>query len=160
MPRRVITKEDAERVRTYQEGKLKTAAEPPSEPLDYDNFREQIIKFIPGEVVAAFLTLDSLIQKIPDFSEKFYWIIFGILILATYCIAYYASKGPDPLGRSIGQALIATVAFFIWVSAIGGPFVYIIGYQTYMGGIILILFTLFAPILPDIYKDLQKKIKP
>lgn len=151
MPRRIITGKDVEesKIKLAEKGDITT------QPPVSDDYTEKIVKLIPGEAVTIFLAIDNIMKSHSDFAKTYYWLFFIFSIILTLFLAYYVSEGPAPLGRSKGQAFTATIAFILWVFAIGGPFTYLGWIQESFSGIFLMVFTAIAPKLPEAFKDLQ-----
>ena len=81
-----------------------------------DNYAERLLKMIPAESVALFITLEGIISQSPD-SKLFgilTWSVFGICLLFTPL--YLRSIGGV---KKISQILITMIAFVIWALTIG-----------------------------------------
>jgi hypothetical protein len=49
------------------------------------------------------------------------------------------------------QLAVSTVAFVVWVFALGGAFEYLVWYEPFIGSVALVVFTFFAPFIdPDL----------
>jgi hypothetical protein len=117
-------------------------------PTKSDDYSSQLIKLIPAEVVAVFLTIDAIIKSSNDaFPHIAYWVIFVLLVAGTYLYMLWVAKLP-PLPKPRVQAVLATVSFIVWVFAIGGPFSYShpSWYMPIYGAILLPLYTFFGPL--------------
>lgn len=117
-----------------------------------DDYKDKIIKLIPGEVVTAYLGIKGLMDSAKEWIKNIEiteWVIFGILLILTPLLyrKIYQVKGK--------QLLVSTIAFAIWVFSIGGPFDYfflladgnISPVKGFYSGVTLILFTLITPLL-------------
>jgi len=129
--RRIITKKDIE---------LKKVKIEKNEP---DKYIDRLMKYIPGEIVALYLTLYGLAlgseTEIPFMEIT--WLIFAIGIVFT----------PIYLWRILEvekwyHILISTIAFMVWVFAIGGPFKFFDWYHPTIGAIVLVIYTFVIPI--------------
>lgn len=122
----------------------KRGVEKPAATQDYDGYLSKLAKYIPAEITAAFLAIDGILKSVIALAQVWYWLIFVILIFCTpiylYAAALMEKKTPDK-----PQLIISPFAFIIWVFALGGPFVFLVGYQQAVGGVILILATLLIP---------------
>jgi len=80
-----------------------------------DNYLSRLVKYIPAEVVALYLTIDPLLRK--GYPQELQWalLLFGLVVTPFYLMR---------LGnvRKTQQLVISTLAFAVWVFAIGGPF--------------------------------------
>jgi len=153
MSRTVITKKDVERelklardeaIRTAEAGAV--AAVPAPTPQKPDDYRDRLIKYIPGDVVAIYLSILALIKtadphKTPIMTIE--WIIFGLIFLVSI-----------PWQRRVmkidkwQQVAIGTIAFLIWAISLGDPFAtaWSAWYQPLYGTILLMLFTFLIPL--------------
>jgi hypothetical protein len=108
-----------------------------------DDYFTQIIKYIPLEAVALYLTLYGIVAaaktQIPF--ETILWTIFILGLIATPIYLLRVTKVKDKV-----QLAISTVAFFIWVFALGGPFATYSWYNTVYGAILIVVYTFFVPL--------------
>jgi hypothetical protein len=109
-----------------------------------DDYKSRLLKLIPTEVVAVYLTLDGVVKAAASQLPKneTLWVIFFILLIAT----------PFYLWRVTGvtktpQQLISTISFAVWVFTLGGPFAGLGWYQPAYGALLLPLYTFLIPIL-------------
>ena len=109
-----------------------------------DDYFTQIIKYIPSEAVALYVTLYGVVAaaktQIPF--ETILWIIFILGIVGTPSYLWRITKVND-----MTQLAISTVAFVVWVFALGGPFANLSWYNTVYGAIALVVYTFFVPIV-------------
>jgi hypothetical protein len=108
-----------------------------------DDYFTQIIKYIPSEAVALYLTLYGIVAaaktQVPF--ETILWILFIVGLIATPIYLLRVTKVKDKV-----QLAISTVAFFIWVFALGGPFATYSWYNTVYGAILIVVYTFFVPL--------------
>ncbi|MBH8553064.1 hypothetical protein I8751_11940 [Nostocaceae cyanobacterium CENA357] len=112
-----------------------------------DDYQSKLLKYIPTEVVALYITLDGIVKAAfnPQLSQEYWlwlWIIFAILLISTPLYLWRVTKV-----RKKKQLVISTVALVVWVFALGGAFVAFRWYKPFYGAIILPLYTFFIPIL-------------
>ena len=122
---------------------------PPAElisTLPPDDYLTRIVKCIPAEIVAAFVTIDGILKVATGVHAALPWVVFLMLLLLTVLYTWRATRtsGLPPAYVQIG---ISTVSFAVWVFAIGGPFDSLVWYNPVYGSILLILWTLFPPLL-------------
>ena len=103
-----------------------------------DTYYDRLIKYIPADVVAGWITVKGIISSASTApAEKVYWICFvvGLIftILWTYKITYV--KGNK---TACTQIIIATIAFIVWVLATGEPF----NIEPYIGSLVLVGYTI------------------
>ena len=107
-----------------------------------DKYTTKLLKYIPAEVIALYLTLDTLIRSADQIPVAVYWGIFLFGIIATYLYLWRVENVAKQ-----GQLVISMLAYCIWVFAIGGPFANLEWYDPIYGGILLPIFTFMVPII-------------
>lgn len=113
--------------------------------LREDSYWEKVMRYIPGEIVAAYVAAASMVSSATDVPTKpVLWVITIVLVIVTPIWIYYATDVPDR-PKPILQTIAATIGFMVWVFAIGGPFVYFEWYRPLYGSLLLILATLLMP---------------
>jgi hypothetical protein len=98
-------------------GATEQQSPPPQLPDDY---RTKLLKYIPGEVVSLYVFLEAVIKtsgQSPNQAQGPYWFIFVVCLIFTPLYLWKIGKI-----HKILQLLISTVAFGIWIFALGGPF--------------------------------------
>lgn len=113
-------------------------------PIDRDDtYMPMLLKNIPSEVVAAYVAVLGFIASVgaPSWVP---WIAFGIALVSVPLWLVFGQGVKSPL-----QIILSTVAFPIWdMSLSGGAFQTIPGYETLIGSVILVIFTmLVAPLV-------------
>jgi hypothetical protein len=123
--------------------------------IEEGTYLESLLKNIPSEAVAAYLGITSLMSAMPVGTAKsvLQWLIFAVCL------------GTVPLWMLFGQSkakwwqiLFACLSFPIWaMTLVDGPFYTIQGYQAWIGGILLMLFTgLVFPLLSKMIVALSR----
>ena len=114
------------------------------EKVKPDNYKERLIKFIPAEVVTLYLTVYGIASAARDEIpfEVFIWIIFAVGIIGTPLYLRFVERV-----RGLSHIIISTLAFAVWVFALGGPFLQLSWYHQVYGAILLPIYTFFIPIL-------------
>jgi len=137
--RRVITSRDV--AMTYKA----TLGVPVAEPIA-DDYATRVVKYIPVEIVAAFVTIDGILQAATAVAESVHWLVFCALLLLTplYTWRLTTKEGLPPAYAQIG---ISIASFAVWVFALGGPFKFLSWYNHAYGSVLLIIFTLIPPFL-------------
>src|SRR5690349_4248494 len=97
---------------------------PPSPPSNGDGNERQpdgyvarIVKYIPGENVGVFVFIRGLF---PPNAGKTQWILFFVSLALVPAYMTLAARSANK-SALLSQVVIATLAFVIWVIAIGGP---------------------------------------
>jgi hypothetical protein len=158
MGRRVITSKDIKKYEAVAAAESAAAAaaalEDPTKAMPEkateipkaDDYLEQVVKYIPTEIVAGFIAISGITKAITDVPLAVQWVIFGVLLILTPLYTWRVSTDPK-IGISVSQLVIATVAFLLWVFTLGGPFSTLSWYMPYYGAIASVLFTLFIPVI-------------
>ncbi len=111
-----------------------------------DRYLDRLLKLIPGETVALYLFLQGVLNSGLGDDPRQYaiWLWSIVLIIALGNVLYLRRfhKITDPW-----QIVILTVAYFIWLFAIGGPFALFSWFKPFMGSVLLGLFTFFIPMV-------------
>jgi hypothetical protein len=163
MGRTVVSKHDLELIRETVSGSVRDdkigAADdspflqqrvhlkitPESTPLplpETDKYTSRLLKYIPAEVIALYITLDAMIRSSDQIQAGVYWAVFLFGILGTYLYLWRVQKV-----NKQNQLLISVVAYCVWVFALGGPFVLLNWYEPIYGGLLLPIFTFLIPII-------------
>jgi hypothetical protein len=117
-------------------------AVPVSQPNDY---KDRLVKLIPSEIITAYITLQGLIISQQENQSIFLWIVFSCLVILTPIYLYNVSNV-----KKWGQISFTTVAFIIWVLAIGGLKIMLPNYailNEFLGSLLLIIYTLLIPLV-------------
>lgn len=107
-----------------------------------DGYVDKIIKLIPGEVVALYITLAGILAAGGMSSSTMIWVIFFVCLIGTPLYLNRISH----VGNTV-QIGISTVAYIVWVFALGGPFATLSWYLPIYGALLLPIFTFFAPMV-------------
>jgi hypothetical protein len=123
--------------------RLAPAQGPPKEP---DSYVDRLLKYIPAEIIALYITLESVIRAADAQGSPLYWVIFVFCTLVTPLYLWRVAMVHKWL-----QIVLTTGAFVVWVIALGGPFALLDWYTPLAGGIILPMYTfLIALVDPGI----------
>ena len=109
-----------------------------------DTYQDRLLKYIPSEILALYVTLDTGLrtstETTVDFGHLFiYWFVFIILTFITPLYLKRIAKV-----TKLSQLTISTIAFILWIFALGGPFNYLSWYEPMYGGILLSIYTLLV----------------
>lgn len=123
--------------------------------LEQDKYLDKVKKYIPTEVVLAYVFLQQTIEnsasEVGGFWTKdvLYGVIFFICLIVTP-IYKYMQVNDAALSKPIRQLVISTLAFIVWVFYFGDWFELLLGkeyYSTVLATILMVSFTLTTPIL-------------
>ena len=112
-----------------------------------DDYFGRLMKYIPSEVVGGWIAITGLIKSASDVpANTILWIL---LILFTGLTSGYILKQTfvpkKPL--AIQQTIISTIAFVVWVFALGEPFNTLDFYRPIYGSVLLIVYNLVIPLI-------------
>jgi hypothetical protein len=141
MSREIISMRDLASVRNeeafnFDFSQKSSAPDRPPGRATADGYTTRLLKYVPAEVVALFITLDALIRSSSEVPPAVYWGIFLFCLAATWLYLWRVARVRKP-----AQLLISTVAFAVWVFALGGPFAHFDWYASIYGGLLLPVFT-------------------
>jgi len=152
-PRREDFSSDEEYRQALFSHELTSGPEPhnpaPYQALRPDDYTGRLLKYIPAESIALYLTLQGIIlsgaAEAPNLNT-WLWFILGIGLIGTALYQWRALKI-----EKVVQVAISTAAFGVWVFALGGAFASLSWYEPFIGSLALVIFTFFAPLVkPDV----------
>jgi RsiW-degrading membrane proteinase PrsW (M82 family) len=114
-----------------------------------DDLAEKILKYVPADVLALFITVDGVISAATDLPQTFSWLIFIAFIFITVLVKYKLTSD-DNSPPEWDQIIVAAAAFPIWVLAYGGPFKYLPWYNQAYGAVLVLISTFIVPYILDI----------
>jgi hypothetical protein len=110
-------------------------------------YAERTAKYIPGEVLAAYVSINSILGSV-DAKDQLLapasWFVFGLCLVVTPLYLRALAIRPEPPWTHLA---ISTAAFAVWAYALGGPFALSGIQKPWLGSILLILFTLLAGLI-------------
>lgn len=112
-----------------------------------DGYFDKLIKYIPTEIVGGWIAITGVIKSASNIPTNM--ILWVLLVIFTVLTAVYILKQTfepkKPL--AIKQTSISTIAFIVWVFALGEPFESWSFYNPVYGSVLLILFNLTIPLV-------------
>jgi hypothetical protein len=119
-----------------------------------DSYLSRLVKYIPSEVIALYLTIDPLMRSAPESDPVIYWIYWAVFAAGVIFTPLYLWTIQEV--KKISQLVISTLAFAVWVFAIGGPFTTLHWqYQSLCAAILLSFFTFLIPIIEVLINKLK-----
>lgn len=113
-------------------------------PAGSDEYKDRLIKMIPGEVVAAYMACNTAITQFKG-DYLLYWTVFGIIVAL---LPFYLQRIMQVTDAF--QILIMCIAFVLWCTTIPRPFEHLFGgkadQQQLYSTLALTLFTFAVPI--------------
>lgn len=144
----VITKEDASR----------------NPNLEEDHYLSKVIKYIPTEIVAAYVSLRGFVINASNDvnnltnSDKpnYFAIIFYGVLLITPIYTFIAAKDENK-PKPIFHTSVGTISFAFWVFALGDYFESFKWHDFTLASILLVFITLIIPLLERIFSISHRK---
>lgn len=103
-------------------------------------YRERLLKLIPSEIIAAYIFLQGVI---PEPEAKWGLLIASILLLVL--TPFYLQKFQHVTNNL--QVIITSFSLIVWLYSIGGPFEPWGLYKSWIGSLILVIWTLTVPLI-------------
>lgn len=122
-----------------------------------DGYLDRLIKYIPAEIVALYLGASNVVPQTDRNRHAALWIIAGLAAACTPVYIYFTTrkKGAPTLWS---QIVISSIAFPVWVYAIGGPFEATFSWykdERWIGAIVI----MFGTFLAGVYQPVEKTVK-
>jgi len=113
---------------------------------DIDGYTDRVVKYIPADVVGAWVAITALIQGNQSASPAVLWVMFVVMVAITAAWTMQQTKlaGQPPAAMQIA---ISTGSFVVWVFALGGPFTKLGWYQPLYGSLLLITYMLVVALI-------------
>ena len=117
-----------------------------------DDYLSRLVKYVPSEVVAAYLALVALVPKptppeLDSSAELWLYFVFGLIATPIY-LTLTIRRGGQPVYRR--QLVLSTIAFVIWAVAMGRPFAdtSVVSALPRLPSALLIIATFIFPLFP------------
>ena len=112
----------------------------------------RLSKYIPAEIVGLYVAATGFIpENVPEEARHTaLWWIFGVCLILTPLYLIFVTPEPDK-GKGVSwlQVILGTIAFPVWIFALGGPFEFLDWYRRWIASIVLLfvsaVFGLFKP---------------
>jgi hypothetical protein len=122
-------------------------ADPIQDHQTPDDYKTKLMKNIPGEVIALYVTIDAMVRTSahsPGEAKNVYWFLFVFGLVVTPLYLWRITQV-----RKITQLVISAGAFGVWVFALGGPFTGLSWYEhnQLFAGIVLPIYTFCIPLI-------------
>lgn len=107
-----------------------------------DTYFDKVIKYIPADIVGAWVAVTGLISSDGGAPKSLLlWITFvaGIVLTILWTLKQTSVPKKKP---ALTQAFISTGSFVVWAFALGGPFATLGFYRPLYGSLLLIFYTL------------------
>jgi hypothetical protein len=106
-----------------------------------DTYLDRVAKYVPVETLVLWAAAGGVISTAPDESQSI--LLWITLAVGTILTAVYIWIRTKEQGQSvqITQTIISTIAFAVWVFAVGGPFADFSWYHPTFGSFALIIYS-------------------
>jgi hypothetical protein len=111
-----------------------------------DTYFDKVVKYIPADIVAAWVAVTGLVKSTSAPANAVLWVCFGVGVLLT---AAWTWKQTSLKGQAAAtkQIVVSTIAFGVWVLALGAPFDTLDWYRPLYASLILIGYTLVVALI-------------
>jgi hypothetical protein len=126
MARTIVTKADIPRIVANAFPDFAGGDKKP--PIEPDDYKTKLMKYIPAEVISLYVTLEAAINASAHTAADTvgpFWLIFIVGLIGTPIYLWRINKVSKGL-----QLAVSTGAFAVWVFTLGGPFE---GWDWYQG---------------------------
>jgi hypothetical protein len=127
--------------------------DPPQDSRPDDSYFQKLLRYIPADIVAAYLTIDGIVRAQSHYPDWLPWTVFGVMFLMTPF--YVVFKMSDPPGFTFSRNFniaASLFAFTVWALALDGAFAHTVpGWSPVYGSILLVLTTLLMPIAEKLF---------
>jgi hypothetical protein len=112
---------------------------------DTSEYLERVAKYIPGEILAAYLSINGIIKSVDASKEELLpYAAWGAFVICLVFTPIYLSTMARPGQPKKMHMLISTIAFIVWAYALGGVFDLAGFYKPWLSSMILVVFTLVS----------------
>jgi hypothetical protein len=125
------------RIQTGRQGGLEGAV-PSSANQSADDYLGRLSKYVPAEIVGLYLATVGMVPLGPNGSLRCAatWVVFALNALLVPLYFWFVTTR-DHAKPLIPQIVLASIAFPVWVFAIGGPFKCFRWYESWIAAITL-----------------------
>jgi hypothetical protein len=111
-----------------------------------DTYFDKVVKYIPADIVAAWVAVTGLVKSANVPGNTVLWVCFavGVLLTAAWTWKQTNVTGQPPATK---QIIVSTIAFGVWVLALGAPFDALDWYHPLYASLVLIGYTLVVALL-------------
>ena len=136
--------------------------DPPQDSRPDDSYFEKLLRYIPADIVAAYITIDGVLRSQTSNPHWLPWSVFGALfILIPFYVVFMKSTPPGFTSSRNFNVLASLFAYTIWVFALDGSFAQtFVWYKPVYGSILLVITTLVMPIAERLFIKLVPNTLP
>ena len=108
-----------------------------------DDYMSKLLKYVPPQIVGTYLLVDGILRSLTTDGSRGRQLALGILLAVGAVFAFAYSARVLGVARQ-SQRLVTTLAFFVWVFALGGLFATFGWWKPGWGTIALVAFAFFV----------------
>jgi uncharacterized membrane protein len=117
---------------------------------DIKDYFDRVAKYIPAEVVAAYISANG-VARLAQSPGTLFTVIFAVCVV---CTPLYITRFTSTPKEAWTNSLMAIAAFIVWAYATGGGLVTYLGwYDAPTASVILVLFTLISGAVVPVVKQ-------
>jgi hypothetical protein len=115
---------------------------------EFKNYLDRLLKMIPAEVLALYQVGSGIIQGQSINEQRIGLIVWSVICLVGLIALriWGTSDSQRKLPPQWIAVFISSFAFVIWVYSLGGPFAFASWYKSYIGSLLVLVWTFFVPI--------------
>lgn len=117
---------------------------------DLKAFLERVAKYVPAEIVAAYVTASGFAENAKHGKVILLGIIFAVCLLCTPLYVLQLTKKPR---ERLVNGIVATCAFAVWAYAYGGIFRELQWYDASIASIVLVLFSVVSGAIVPLVRE-------
>ena len=127
--------------------------DPPQDSRADDSYFQKLLRYIPADIVAAYLAIDGILRAQLHSPDWLPWSVFGVMFLLTPFYVVFKMSTPPGFTFSRNFNIAASLfAFTVWVLALDGSFTHTLPrWNPVYGSILLIVTTLVMPIAESLF---------
>ena len=126
----------------------------PRQVDDTQPYQDKLVKLIPTEIVGAYMVLTGILGVDPTSAAIAGQIPDSVLKPVLIQVVFFALLVLTPIYNvrvnrvsNIAQVVVTTLSYVVWVYTLGGPFVVWHVYYPVIGSVVLVLWSLIAPLI-------------
>jgi len=127
--------------------------DPPQESRPDDSYFQKLLRYIPADIVAAYLAIDGVLRSQVHNANWLPWSVFAVMFALTPFYVVFMKSDPPGFAASRNFNVIASLAAFtVWVFALDGSFAHTFEWwRPVYGSILLVITTLIMPVAEKLF---------
>jgi hypothetical protein len=117
-------------------------------PPEGDNYLSRVAKYVPGEIVATYLSLIGFMKNVDPKDDAKLPTLWVMLVVCFLLAPVYFWKMTEKGQPKLRHILVSSGAFLVWAYALGGVFESMEWHKPWLASVVLALYTLLAGLVP------------